>query len=169
MLSESDRVVLGHVSGVFGTRGWLKIHSYTRPRENILTYAVWQLSGENQWWSHAVLAHRRHGAGLTASLEGITQRDAAVACIGCEISVERAALPDGDAGEYYWADLIGIEVVNIDGVALGKVTRLLATGANDVLVVEGQKQRLIPYVLGHHVVEVDLAGGRMVVDWHPDD
>lgn len=169
MLHESSRIVLGRVNGVFGTRGWLKIYSYTRPPENIFAYTVWQLSNHNQWRTLAVLDHRRQGAGLVALLESISDRDQAVACIGCEIGVDRSVLPDNAAGEYYWADLIGIEVINTEGVSLGKVSRLLATGANDVLVVDGQKERLIPYVQGHHIVDVDLDHGRMIVDWHPDD
>lgn len=169
MLHDSSRIVLGRVNGVFGTRGWLKIYSYTRPRENILAYPLWQLSNDKHWQSFPVIDHRQQGAGLVASLEGISDRDGALSHIGDDIAVARDALPENAAGEYYWADLVGIEVVNVEGISLGTVSRLLATGANDVLVVEGQKERLIPYVQGHHVIDVDLEHGRMTVDWHPDD
>ncbi len=169
MLDGSSRVVIGRINGVFGTRGWLKIYSYTRPRENVLTYSPWQLSQPNQSSSLAVLAHRRDGSGLVALLEGIDDRDKAVAHVGAEISVDRTALPDSAPGEYYWADLIGLEVVNKDGIILGKVSRLLATGANDVLVLDGPKERLVPYVQGHYVLNVDLDARRMIIDWHEDD
>jgi 16S rRNA processing protein RimM len=169
MLHGSSRFVIGRINGVFGTRGWLKIYSYTRPRENVLTYTHWQLSQHNQSSSLAVLAHRQEGSGLVALLEGIHDRDKAVAHVGAEISVDRASLPDSAPGEYYWADLIGLEVVNKDGIILGKVLRLLATGANDVLVLDGPKERLIPYVQGHYVLNVDLDARRMTIDWHEDD
>ena len=169
MSHDCNRIVLGRVNGVFGTRGWLKIYSYTRPRENILAYPVWMLSSNQDWRSFTVLDHRPQGAGLVASLEGISDRDAAAAHIGDEIAIARDALPENSAGEYYWVDLVGIEVVNVQGISLGKVSRLIATGANDVLVVDGHKERLIPYVKGHHVIDVDLERRRMRVDWHPDD
>ena len=169
MLHGSSRVVIGRINDVFGTRGWLKIYSYTRPRENVLTYTPWQLSQHNQSSSLAVLAHRQQGSGLVALLEGMDDRNKAVAHVGAEISVDRVALPDSAPGEHYWADLIGLEVANKHGIILGKVSRLLATGANDVLVLDGPKERLIPYVQGHYVLNVDLEVGRMIVNWHEDD
>lgn len=162
-------VVLGRVSGVFGTRGWLKIYSYTRPRDNIFNYSAWQLCDRGAWHSFALAEHRRQGAALVVRLAGIDDRDAAAGLIGRDIGVDRDVLPDNAAGEYYWADLIGLQVVNQDGIALGSVTRLLETGANDVLVIDGPRQRLIPYVIERYVVAVDLAERRMIVDWHVDD
>ncbi len=169
MSHDANRIVLGRVSGVFGTRGWLKIYSYTRPRENILIYPEWQLSISKQWRSFPVNEHRQQGGSLVVSLEGVDDRDAAAAYIGNEIAVDRDALPENATGEFYWVDLVGIEVVNLEGISFGKVSRLLATGANDVLVVDGDKERLIPYVRDIHVIDVDLKHGQMTVDWHPDD
>lgn len=161
--------MLGRVSGVFGTRGWLKVYSYTRPPRNILTYPIWQLSGGGQWRSFPVISVRQQGVRLVALLDGIIDRTEASARIGDEIAVDRDALPEKTDGEYYWADLVGIEVINAEGISLGIVSRLLDTGANDVLVVDGKKEHLIPFVRDHHVIDVDLERGCMTVDWHPDD
>lgn len=154
---------------MFGTRGWLKVYSYTRPRENILTYPAWQLSENHRWRAFDVIDHRRQGAGLIARLSGIGDRDDAIALVGSEIGVDRGALPQAAAGEYYWAELIGLEVINQSGTVLGRITGLLETGANDVLVVGGPTARLIPYVKDHYVIEVDLERGRLLVDWHEND
>ncbi len=162
-------VTVGRVDGVFGVLGWLKIYSYTRPRDNILTYSRWKLSDGGSWIPFKVLARRRQGAGFVASLHGISDRDSAAEWIGSEIAVDREALPENAAGEYYWADLIGLGVFNQDGLSLGEITGLLETGANDVLVVSGTRERLIPFVVPYYVQEVDLQRGCVVVHWHPDD
>ena len=167
--TDRDRVILGRINGVFGTRGWLKIYSYTRPRDNILSYPTWALCANHTWQMFDVIAHRRQGAGFIASLNGISEREEAVALVGSEIAVDREALPRIGAGEYYWANLIGLEVFDQRGTILGTVTGLLETGANDVLVVGGAKERLIPYVKDRYVIEVDVEHGRMVVDWHEND
>jgi len=166
---DSNFVVLGRISGVFGIQGWLKVYSYTSPRENIFKYTTWQLSDNDDWRSFEVCSHRRQGSGLVASLDGICDRDKAIDWVGSDIAVERAELPRSAAGEYYWADLIGLEVINQQGIVLGTVVRLLDTGAHDVVVVDGVRERLIPYVKGRYIVDVDLECGRLVVDWHPDD
>ncbi len=165
----SGLVSIGRVNGLYGTRGWLKIYSYTRPRDNILAYPTWKLSDNNTWVPFKFIAHRRQGAGFVASLDGILDRDSATQWIGSEIAIDRAALPENAAGEYYWTDLIGLDVFNQEGVLLGTITGLLETGANDVLVVNGTREHLIPYVMVHYVAQVDLERGCMVVHWHPDD
>ena len=166
---DSNLVVVGRISGVFGIHGWLKVYSYTSPRENIFNYTAWQLSDNSDWRGFEVLAHRRHGGGLIASLDGICDRDKAIEWVESDIAVDRAELPRSAAGEYYWTDLIGLEVINQQGVVLGKVVRLLDTGAHDVVVIDGLRERLIPYVKGRYIVDVDLERGRLLVDWHPDD
>jgi len=161
--------VLGRVSGVFGTRGWLKVYSYTRPPRNILTYPIWQLSVGGEWTTFPVIGVDQRGIRLVALLDGITDPTEAGSHIGAEIAVDREALPEKTDGEYYWADLVGVEVVNVEGIRLGRVSGLFDTGANDVLVVDGKKEHLIPFVRDHHVMDVDLERGLMTVDWHPDD
>ncbi|MCP5146302.1 MAG: ribosome maturation factor RimM [Gammaproteobacteria bacterium] len=162
----ADRVVLGQVSGVFGIKGWLKIHSYTRPRENILDFATWFISTPQGIRRYKLRDGRPQGSGLVAQLDGVEDRDAAAALIGAEISVARSALPPTDPDEYYWSDLIGMAVVSSQGRDLGKVTGMLETGVHDVLQIDGEAgQTLIPFVQGVYVMQVDLDRKQVTVDW----
>ena len=112
---------------------------------------------------------RPQGKGLVACLPGVDDRDTAAALVGSDIHVAREQLPPPGKDEYYWVDLEGLEVVTTEGAALGRVSHLFATGANDVVVVrDGARERLIPFVQGSYVRSVDLSGGRMVVDWDPE-
>jgi len=159
-------VILGQVVGVFGVKGWVKIRSDTEPRANILQYSPWYLKQQNAWVSQRVVASQQQSKGLIVQFDGITDRDIAAQFVGCEIAVPREQLPAPAEGEYYWADLIGLRVRNQQGEDLGEVTNLLATGANDVLVVrDGELEHLIPYVAGYYVLKVDPAAGIIDVDW----
>jgi 16S rRNA processing protein RimM len=162
------RVVLGRVSGLYGVRGWVKLHSFTRPPDNLLGYRELTLGAGPEGVRVCLEEGRRHGKTLIARFAGIDDRDAAAALVGQELSVDRASLPDTGGDEYYWADLIGLEVRNREGVVLGQVENLLGTGANDVLVIRGDRERLVPFVQGQYVLEVDLAGGQITVDWDPE-
>ncbi|QKT04719.1 ribosome maturation factor RimM [Ectothiorhodospiraceae bacterium 2226] len=168
-MAEGSRelIEMGRVAGLYGVRGWVKVWSYTQPRENLLAYPEWILRRGEQEWTVSVEA-RVHGRGLVARLGDIEDRDAAAAWVGADILVPRAALPPLAPGEYYWSDLIGLEVVTLTGTPLGEVADLLETGANDVLVVRGDRERLVPYVKDTVVHEVDLAARRIRVDWDPD-
>lgn len=151
-----------------GVRGELKLESYTEPRTRIFGYQPWLLksaSGENEI---SGCRGREQGKGIVATLPNIDDRDAAARFVGSEIWVRRSALPSSKRGEYYWIDLEGLEVVTVEGVTLGKVSHLLATGANDVLVVNGERERLIPFVLDDYVKQVDFDAGRITVDWDPE-
>ena len=158
------RVALGHVTGVFGVQGWIKLASYTRPASDLLEYPRWVIRDKSWKVSEA----RMHGSSLVARLEGLDDRDVAMSLRGAEIEVERAELPPAKPGEVYWADLIGCEVVSGSGVSLGTVSGLYGNGAQDVLVVQGDRQRLIPFVIGPIVQTVDLAAKKIVVDWQPE-
>lgn len=169
MEHDADRLIeLGRVSGLHGVLGWVRVHSDTEPRERILEYRPWLLRIDDRWQSREVETGRIHGKGLIAKLRGCEDRDSAAALVAATIAVRRDQLPALGPEEYYWADLIGIEVVTGDGESLGRVDRLLETGANDVLVVVGDRERLIPYLPGRAVQSVDLAARRMVVDWDPE-
>jgi 16S rRNA processing protein RimM len=160
-------LVVGRVTGAFGVRGWVKVHSYTEPREEILAYGPWRLGPEAV--AMDVADGQPHGKGLIARLAGVEDRDAAEALRGSDIRVPRSRLPEADPDEYYWADLLGLEVRTVAGVTLGRVERLLETGANDVLVVAGGgREHLVPFVPGAVVTRVDLDAGEVVVDWDPD-
>ena len=129
-------VILGRIVGLFGVRGWVKVYSYTEPREAVLDYKDWLLSRDGRWQRVVLAEGKRHGKAVIARLEGIEDRDAAAELTGSDIGVDRDALPAPGDGHYYWADLEGLTVVRKDGTELGKVAYLMATGANDVLVVE---------------------------------
>jgi 16S rRNA processing protein RimM len=161
-------VWLGRIGGAYGVRGWVRLRSDTDPPEQIAAYSPWWLSRDGQWRRVEVQALRRQGAGLVAQLQGCTDRDQAAGLTGSEIAVERDLLPKPGEDEFYWADLIGLEVRTEQGGTLGRVEELLATGANDVLVVRGERERLIPFLRGQVVREVDLDAGRIVVDWDPE-
>lgn len=160
---------MGYVSGVFGTRGWLKIHSYTRPRSNLLEYPEWLVGKPGAWRSCKLTAGKILGPGLIVCLQGITTRDEAEALVREQIAVPKALLPRLPEHEYYWSDLIGMQVVNSDGADLGRVVRLVEAGDHDVLVSRTDREYLIPFVRERYVLDVDLAGRKILVDWHIDD
>lgn len=143
--------------------------SFTEPRENILRYSPWLLRKNSQVSEIRVIGGQRHGNNVVAELEGINDRDVAAALMGSEILIRKQQLPKPKAGEYYWADLVGLSVYTESGVDLGKVDNLIETGANDVLVVvDGETERLIPFLQKQTVLNIDLDGGKMIVDWDPD-
>lgn len=158
---------MGRVGVPFGVRGWVKVHAYTEHSDSLLDYPAWWLGRNGQWREYEVLACDVHPKTLVAHLAGCDDRDAAVALRGCEIAVPRDSLPQTADDEYYWADLIGLKVVNTEQQELGRVSGLLETGANDVLVVQGERERLIPFV-SQVVLEVDLTTGLIRVDWGLD-
>lgn len=164
-------VVLGRIVGVHGVRGMVKIHSECRPREAIFRYRrflTFSRTGETPLPLNLVNG-RQQGQGLVAAFEELTDRDQAQALRGYQLAVPREDLPALQDGEYYWTDLVGLEVVNTSGALLGYVRELFETGANDVLVVRADKQDiLIPFVPDHYILDVDLAGKRLTVDWEND-
>lgn len=164
---STDWAVLGRVAGLFGVRGWMKIYSHTAPKENILSYPSWYLLRDGQWKEYKLKQGKTHGKGIVAALEGVVDRDQAATLIGADIAIPRDRLPVISADEYYWCDLEGRRVVNLQGIELGRVDHLFETGANDVMVVKGDSQRLLPFI-AQVIKEVDLAGDLITVDWDPD-
>lgn len=163
---ERKIVTLGHISGVHGVSGWLKIHSQTDPREAIFEYQPW-LVGEQQK-AVRITEGKRHGKHLIALLEDVNDRDQAESLMKQRIAVFRDQFPELPETEFYWADLIGLVVRVQDGTDLGTIRNMLATGANDVMVVQGERERLIPFVQDRYVKQVDLEQGLVIVDWDPD-
>lgn len=167
--ADEKLVLLGRVVGVHGVRGELKLESYTEPRTQIFRYLPWRIRSAAGEKTIEACRGRAQGKGLVAELVGVADRDAAAALVGSEIWVARSALPATKPGEYYWSDLEGLEVVTLDKVSLGRVSHLIATGANDVLIVrDGDCERLIPFLLDRYVEKVDLDAGRITVDWDPE-
>ena len=166
---SADRLLtVGRIVGIHGVEGWVKLESWTEPRLRIFSYRPWRLTLAGSEFEAASAQGHEQGKGMVAKLPGCDDRVAAAKLVGATIQVPRSALPKPKRGEYYWTDLEGLIVVTVDGVDLGKVSHLFATGANDVLVVRGERERLIPFVTGQFVKEVDLKAGRITVDWDPE-
>lgn len=156
---------MGRLGAAHGLSGWLRVVSYADPPEQLQNYRNWVLVVNDRRKEVTLHSLRSTGNGLACLLENIDTREAAEALNGAEIHIHRSALPPTDADEWYWADLEGLEVRNLDGERLGDVTGLMATGANDVLIVKGNRRRLIPFLPGSRVREVNLDEGRLIVDW----
>ncbi len=164
----SEMIVVGKIVGVFGVQGWCKIFSHTSPRKNILQYSPWYLKRDGEWQPIKIVKGRPQGKTIVAQFEGVADRSAAEALRETEIAIKPEQLPNLAKDEYYWSDLIGLDVATVSGVPLGKVTEMMQTGANDVVVVKGDKERLIPFLQPNVVVEVDIKTGQMKVDWDPE-
>jgi len=166
-------IVLGRIVAPFGVHGWLRVHPFGDDPEAWRKMTQWWLSADvdapaDSWKAHALEAVKLHGDGVVAKLAGIDNRDASEALGSCYFGAPREALPLPAQDEYYWADLIGLAVVNMQDQPLGRVKSLIETGANEVLVVaDGDRERLLPFV--EHVVKaVDIPGGVIHADWDGD-
>lgn len=168
MTTTTRRVLLGRVAGAFGVRGELKLLSWTDPRAALFGYQPWILRTADGEREVSGVRGRDTGKTVIASFPDVATREQAEALHGAEIWVPRDRLPPPAEGEYYWVDLEGLAVQTMDGLALGTVSHLFDTGANAVMVVDGERQRLIPFVIGQYVTAVDLDAGRVTVDWDPD-
>lgn len=170
-MSDSDinYLIIGRISSVFGIKGWLKLVSHSRPRENVFSYPHWYVKPKRgQWKKIEVESGKPQGKTLVAKLAGIETREEAEQWIGADIAISRDMLPSTDQGDYYWADLIGLNVHTKDGEEIGTVSRLMETGSNDVLVVNNdqtQEEHLIPWVMEQVVIQVNLSEGQILVDW----
>ena len=169
MQDEYKRILIGRVAGIYGVKGWVKIVSYTRPPENIFLYSPWLIKRDDTWQKSVLKDGKIHGKGLIASLEGVTDRDVARELIGADIEIYRSQLQELPPGEYYWDDLLGMQVINQQGMVLGNLKEILETGANDVLVVVGQGRYLIPMIWNMYVMGVDQQKGIIEVDWEPEE
>lgn len=161
-----ELILVGRIHGAFGVRGEIKLESFTQPRSAILKYQPWTLRdarGKERALDGA--SGRETAKGLVAVLPDVTDRDAAEALRGTDVYVARAVLPPPGPGEYYWVDLEGLRVVNVDGVDFGTVSHLFATGANDVLVAHGERERLIPFLEPDYIRSVDFDARVVTVDW----
>lgn len=183
--NESDRVLLGHITGTSGLKGWVKVHSDTDPRTNIFGFKSWWLENSGAWTQVDVLEGRPQGKTIVVRIKGFDSPESSGALIGAKIAVSRLELPTPTAGEYYWRDLIGMQVITVDGVKIGPIDRLFETGANDVAVVKDWrdqseddagtaivaskvKEVLVPWLVPDVITEVNLSDRQITVDWDPD-
>jgi 16S rRNA processing protein RimM len=153
------------VCGVHGVRGWVKVYSYTEPRENIVQFEAWLVQQRDEVRRIEVQDSSRQGKSILVKLDGVDDRDAAEALIGAEIAVERESLPPCGPGEYYWTDLEGLSVRNGAGAVLGTVDHVFTTGAHALLALDSERRRLIPFVAGETIQRVDLEAGVVLVEW----
>ncbi len=167
-MSRQDLITLGKISGVFGLKGWLKVFSYTEPRQNILSYKNFFLQKGEKLKLANLISGQLQGKSVVIHIEGVNDRDDAQSLIGYDIVIDREQFPPIANDEYYWVDLVGLKVENLECVQLGNVESLFETGANDVLVVKGDREHAIPFIQGQTVKSVDLQSGIMIVDWDAD-
>lgn len=172
--AADKRVVLGKVGRVHGIKGWLRLNSFTSPPGNILSYAELHTELDNSPRLLRIDDSREQAKGLIVHFEGFDDPEAAKALTGCEIWVTSADLPALEDGSFYWHELQGLQVVNLQGQIFGSVQRLMETGANDVLVVAATaescdaRERLIPFLPERVIVQVSLQDRRITVDWDAD-
>ncbi len=162
----NNKILLGHILGLFGVKGWIKVFSHTRPRTQILNYRQWYL-GEQGDRLVQLEDGRAHKTGVIAKLAGIDDRDSAVGLLDNKIWVDANELPELAADEYYWYQLVGLQVIDTANRVLGEITSLFETGANDVMVVQAEdgSEHLLPYVMQQVIKEIDLVNNKMIVDW----
>ena len=165
---DENWVEVGRIAGPFGVKGWFRVNSYTEPRNNILEYGPWQLVQDGAVKCSAAAKGKLQGKALIAQIDGVSDREAAADLSGASILVNRENFAPTVSGEYYWRDLIGLRVSTSEGQDLGTVDSLMETGANDVLIVLGDRRRLIPFIVDDVVSSVDLTAGTMVVAWDPE-
>jgi 16S rRNA processing protein RimM len=163
----NDLVVMGRISAPFGVKGWIKLQSYTEEPGNLLTYPTWWVGNEEGWQESRLEQGEVQSGTLVAKLAGCDDRDAAALYRGKQVAIPRDAFPLPAANEFYWTDLVGLRVVNEQGTDLGEVREVLETGANDVLVVHGERERLLPFT-ELVVKQVDVGGRVIRVDWDSD-
>jgi len=165
---DARLVLMGRVVGVHGIRGWIKVESFAEPLAALVDYRPWRLRRGDDQSIVEVAEAQASTRPLRVRLQDVDSREAAFALVGSEILILRDALPEISGQGYYWADLEGMRVVTTEGTDLGTVAHLFATGANDVLVVRGERERLIPFTPGHTVVKVDGDARMIEVDWDAD-
>jgi 16S rRNA processing protein RimM len=166
--NSTDWVVVGRFGRPHGIKGFITIHSFTEPRENILSYTDWHANIAKQWQPLKILHIEVTHKSILAQIEGYHEREQVGNLTNVEIAISRTQLPSLTQGEYYWHELVGMQVINQQGQTLGKVTEIMPTGANDVLVIEGDKRYLIPYLPGQFVIDIDVGQSLIKVDWDSD-
>ena len=160
-------IIFGEISGLFGIQGEVRVFDFSRNRGDILNFDSWMIEQGTCWQEITVRQGRHHRGALVVKLDGFDDRDISRQLLGAKIGIKREQLPDLVDGEYYWHQLEGLLVVDIRGEELGIVDKLMETGANDVLVVRGSHEHLIPYTKST-IADVDLSSQRIRVDWEID-
>jgi 16S rRNA processing protein RimM len=164
---DGELICVGRILGAQGVKGLVRIFSNTSPRENIVNYSPWYIE-QGPLRKQVAVTGRLQGRNVVARLDGIEDRSQAEALSGCQIFINPEQLPALEAGDYYWSDLVGLAVETLQGEPLGVIASMMETGADDVMVLSGERERLVPFVVDEIVKEVDLDKRRLVVDWSPE-
>ncbi|WP_131776473.1 ribosome maturation factor RimM [Legionella impletisoli] len=168
MSQANDWVIVGRFGRPHGIKGLITVNSFTEPRENILRYTDWHGFINGQWQPLPLTQVEMQNKCILARVEGYAEREQVASLTNVDIGVRSEALPVLPPGEYYWHQLIGLNVVNSQGLHLGLVTEIMPTGSNDVLVVVGQKRHLIPYLPERVILNVDEQNRVITVEWDED-
>ncbi|TAL61646.1 MAG: ribosome maturation factor RimM [Legionella sp.] len=168
MNNKANWVVIGRFGRPHGIKGFVTVHSFTEPRDNILRYTDWHAFLNNQWQPIKILSVETHNKAIVAQVAGYPERESVARLTNIEIAVSHEQLAELAPGEYYWHQLIGMKVINTKGEPLGVVSEILPTGSNDVLVVQGEKRHLIPYLPDVYILNIDNSQQIITVDWDMD-
>jgi 16S rRNA processing protein RimM len=172
--SIDQLLTIGRIQSAYGIKGWVWIYANTEPMDNVFAYTPWYVQIGKDWREVDVVEWREQGKGIVARLAGCNDRNAAEALHNAVIWTAKTNLPSLPEGDYYWSDLIDLQVWTVSGQLLGQVHSIMETGANDVLVVRtcagsiDSQERLIPWIPEQVVTLVDIVNRRLVVDWDVD-
>lgn len=168
MSKQEDWIIVGRFGRPHGIKGLITVNSFTEPRDNILSYSEWFACINAHWQPIKVLSVQVHNKTIVAQIEGYPERELVALLTNVDIAIHKNQLVELEPGEYYWHELVGMNVLNQQGVLFGEVIEIMPTGSNDVLVVKGDKKHLIPYVPGQFVISVDNNTKTIIVDWDLD-
>ncbi|ASQ47130.1 ribosome maturation factor RimM [Legionella clemsonensis] len=164
----TERIIVGRFGRPHGIKGFIAVHSFTDPRDNILRYTDWHVYLNKQWQPLKILHVEMNEKFILAQIEGYSEREQVASLTNADIAVSRDQLPALEEGEYYWHELINMQVVNQQGILLGTVVEIMPTGANDVLVIQGEKRYLVPYLPGQFIADINASQRIITVDWDPE-
>ncbi|HHT0593727.1 TPA: ribosome maturation factor RimM [Legionella anisa] len=168
MNNQENWIVIARFGRPHGVKGFVTVHSFTEPRDNVLKYADWHAFINNKWKPIKLLRAEVQNKSIIVQIEGYPERELVANLTNIEIAIQQEQLEKLEPGEYYWHQIIGMNVIDQQGEAFGRVIEIIPTGANDVLVVEGSKRHLIPYLPGKFILDVDTKQRVITVDWGMD-
>ncbi|MBT3277588.1 MAG: ribosome maturation factor RimM [Candidatus Thioglobus sp.] len=162
--TNNKRLLIGQINGLFGVQGWVKLFSYANPRKNILSYKPWHIEVDGVWTTLEAIKGREQGKTIVAQLKGVNDREVARNYIGTELYIERSQLPKLPEGKYYWDELTNLEVINTNNILLGKISYMVDTGSNSVMVINGDNEHWVPYI-EPFLISIDMDKRQILVDW----
>ncbi|WP_428086445.1 ribosome maturation factor RimM [Candidatus Thioglobus sp.] len=174
--ANNQRLLIGQINGLFGIQGWVKIFSHTHPRKNILAYQPWHIELNGVWTTLEIVKGRIQGKTIVAQLKDVNDCEVAKNYIGTQLYIEKSQRAKLPKGEYYWDELTGLEVINKEGIVLGKITSMVDTGSNSVMVINGKKEsssskdnkeHWVPYIKPF-LIAIDMDKRQILVDWDED-